>query len=306
MASMDEAGKDTGLNCAPNPSNDPTTRSETERLSHDKSIQTSAPASPENMRTLEEEQGVLTQQDRTVEDSAINPVVGSKDTEPQPSQQSPSSSEQQQQQQQEQPQQSQQPLQQEQRGESETETKPETKPEAAGDVDPASPENACQSSIGAAVDGQPSSSAYQSQVAPISDNDGPTLLLNILLTSGGKHPFKLDGKYLRKREVNVTDNDPFNMTVYTLKELIWREWRSDWISRPSSPAAIRLISFGKMLDDKAPLSDCRFNREGPNVVHMTVKPQVIIDEEDSKATKSTQSRDHEESERSPGCRCVIL
>lgn len=53
-------------------------------------------------------------------------------------------------------------------------------------------------------------------------------------------------------------------------------------------------------------TDCRFNREGPNVVHMTIKPQEIVDEEDAKAAKSTQSRDHEEGERSPGCRCVIL
>ncbi|KAK2873670.1 hypothetical protein FQN49_002185 [Arthroderma sp. PD_2] len=217
MASMNEAEKDTSLNCAPNELNVPTTRSEAERHSHDKSIQTSTPASPENLRTLEDGEDILTQQGQPGEGSAVNPVVESKETEPQPSQQTadlPSSPEQQQ---------SQQPLQQEKQDEAEAVAKPETKPEAVGGV--ASPENAAESSIGAAVEGQPSSSALPPQITP-TDNDGPTLFLNILLTSGGKHPFKLDGKYLRKREVNVTDNDPFTMSVYTLKELIWREWRS--------------------------------------------------------------------------------
>ncbi|KAM5438926.1 hypothetical protein McanMca71_000561 [Microsporum canis] len=294
MAPMNEVEKDTSHNCALNESSVPTTRPETERLSHDRNTQVSASTSPENMRTLENEQGVLAQQVPLVQGAATNSVVDSKETEPHhpPRQLNP-----------EQQQQSPQPLEQGEQPVPQNEQVPETKQEAGGDATSLSAGDAGQSSIGAAVEGQPS--AYLSQTTP-SQDDGPTLLLNILLTSGGKHPFKLDGKYLRKREVNVTDNDPFSMSVYTLKELIWREWRSDWESRPSSPAAIRLISFGKLLDDKSPLSDCRFNREGPNVVHMTIKPQEIVDEEDAKAAKSTQSRDHEEGERSPGCRCVIL
>lgn len=54
---------------------------------------------------------------------------------------------------------------------------------------------------------------------------GPSLVITLLLTSGSRHPFKIDGKYLRKQPVNVENNDPFTMSVYTLKELIWREWR---------------------------------------------------------------------------------
>ena len=29
---------------------------------------------------------------------------------------------------------------------------------------------------------------------------------------------------------------------------------ADWETRPSSPSSIRLISFGKLLDDKSPVS----------------------------------------------------
>lgn len=57
------------------------------------------------------------------------------------------------------------------------------------------------------------------------EDTGPSLVITLLLTSGSRHPFKIDGKYLRKQSVKVENNDPFNMSVYTLKELIWREWR---------------------------------------------------------------------------------
>ncbi|KAJ5629876.1 hypothetical protein N7528_003533 [Penicillium herquei] len=138
------------------------------------------------------------------------------------------------------------------------------------------------------------------------EDAGPSLDITLLLTTGSRHPFTIDAKYLRKRSVNVENHDPFAMSVYTLKELIWREWRSDWESRPSSPSSIRLISFGKLLDDKSPLSESKFNHDAPNVVHMTVKPQEIVDEEDAKGTKAPYGRERENSERSPGCRCVIL
>lgn len=58
------------------------------------------------------------------------------------------------------------------------------------------------------------------------EDAGPSLAITLLLTTGARHPFTIDGKYLRKRSVNVENYDPFAMSVYTLKELIWREWRS--------------------------------------------------------------------------------
>ena len=54
---------------------------------------------------------------------------------------------------------------------------------------------------------------------------GPVLMITLLLTNGARHPYKIDGKYLKKRNVSVDDNNPINMSTYTLKELIWREWR---------------------------------------------------------------------------------
>ncbi|KAL8853534.1 MAG: hypothetical protein Q9221_001693 [Calogaya cf. arnoldii] len=56
---------------------------------------------------------------------------------------------------------------------------------------------------------------------------GPSLLITLLLITGARHPYKIDEKYLKKRNVNVDGNNPVNMSVYTLKELIWREWRDE-------------------------------------------------------------------------------
>ncbi|KIW64150.1 hypothetical protein PV04_09104 [Phialophora macrospora] len=134
---------------------------------------------------------------------------------------------------------------------------------------------------------------------------GPALTVTLLLTSGARHPFKLDSKYFAKRSVDVPANDPFNLSVYKLKELILREWREEWEAKPSSPTSIRLINMGKLLDDKASLKDYKFSTDSPNVLHMTIKPQDFIEDEDAKGGKSTYSA-HREENRSPGCRCVIM
>ena len=59
-----------------------------------------------------------------------------------------------------------------------------------------------------------------------------TLMITLLLHTGARHPYKIDEKYLKKRNVNVTDNNPINMSVYTLKELIWRDWREGTSTLP--------------------------------------------------------------------------
>ncbi|KAF2632207.1 ubiquitin-like protein [Macroventuria anomochaeta] len=138
------------------------------------------------------------------------------------------------------------------------------------------------------------------------NSNGPTVVIMLLLTTGARHPYKIDEKYLKKRNVTVEQMDPYNISVYTLKELIWRDWREEWEPRPTSPSSIRLIHFGRMLDDKSPLKDCRFQTEAPNVVHMTIKPQEIVDEEENAKTgKGSKTRDDGE-EPTAGCRCVIL
>ena len=92
---------------------------------------------------------------------------------------------------------------------------------------------------------------------------GPVCNITLLLTSGSRHPYKIDGRYLSRRNVPVPDQtddghpDPFSISIYTLKELILREWRSDWEAKPASPSSIRLIHFGKLLDDKEQLKSKR-------------------------------------------------
>ena len=93
----------------------------------------------------------------------------------------------------------------------------------------------------------------------VASDVGPVLVITLLLTSGARHPYKIDEKYLTKRNVSVPGvtedgkRDPYSISVYTLKELILREWREEWEAQPNSPSSIRLIFFGRLLDDKTAL-----------------------------------------------------
>ncbi|APA12671.1 hypothetical protein sscle_09g074410 [Sclerotinia sclerotiorum 1980 UF-70] len=157
----------------------------------------------------------------------------------------------------------------------------------------------------------PSTESTHVMPASTAVDAGPALTITLLLGSGARHPYKIDEKYLTKRAVTVPGvtedgkKDPLSISVYTLKELILREWREEWETKPSSPSSIRLIFFGKLLDDKEALKACKFNLETSNVVHMTIRPQDIVDEEDASKAKST-SRGREGGESHAGCRCVIL
>jgi Ubiquitin-2 like Rad60 SUMO-like len=96
-------------------------------------------------------------------------------------------------------------------------------------------------------------------VTPGVEDTGPVCNITLLLTTGSRHPYKISAKYLARRNVPIPEEtesgqpDPFSISVYTLKELILREWRSEWEDKPASPGSIRLIHFGKLLDDKEPL-----------------------------------------------------
>ncbi|EWC45415.1 hypothetical protein DRE_00814 [Drechslerella stenobrocha 248] len=102
------------------------------------------------------------------------------------------------------------------------------------------------------------------------------------------------------------------MTVYNLKECVWRDWKQDELGteQPASPHLIRLILLGRLLEDKSLLKDCRLNLEYPNVVHLSLRPaDVAEDEVTSKSGKfpAFNTNANRTGERpSPGCRCVIL
>lgn len=53
------------------------------------------------------------------------------------------------------------------------------------------------------------------------------------------------------------------------------------------------------------LKDCRFTPDAANVVHMTVRPQEFIEEEEAR-DKADRAREREGGESTAGCRCVIL
>ncbi|CAD6499170.1 BgTH12-04822 [Blumeria graminis f. sp. triticale] len=155
-------------------------------------------------------------------------------------------------------------------------------------------------------------------LSPVSPNGqpsltslGPVLAMTLLLTSGKRHPYKIDERYLSSRNVTIPGTtedgkkDPYSISVYTLKELILREWRDEWELQPSSPSSIRLIFFGRLLDDNTALLNCRLNKESSNVIHMTVRPQDLVDDEDASKGKIL-SKDRDNGDATAGCRCAIM
>lgn len=69
-------------------------------------------------------------------------------------------------------------------------------------------------------------------------SNGPVVSITLLLTNGARHPYKIDERYLKKRSVNVDAMDPYNISVYTLKELIWRDWREGAFPLLDSDSAV--------------------------------------------------------------------
>ncbi|KAL8382585.1 hypothetical protein RB595_006389 [Gaeumannomyces hyphopodioides] len=137
----------------------------------------------------------------------------------------------------------------------------------------------------------------------------PTCNITLLLPTGARHPYKIDERYLSKRNVEIPEltedgkADPFSISVYKLKELILLEWREEWEGKPASPTSIRLIHFGKLLDDKEQLKKYQFSSEAPNVIHMSVRPAEMMEEEEGAKGKTSSSGGR--TQGSGNC-CVIL
>ncbi|RPA90730.1 hypothetical protein L873DRAFT_1716724 [Choiromyces venosus 120613-1] len=140
----------------------------------------------------------------------------------------------------------------------------------------------------------------------------PSLSITLLLISGVRHQFVINEPYLESHSVTNgagkdSLKDPFEMSVWQLKECIWKDWRDEWEQRPASALFIRLIHFGRMLDDKQHLKDCKLNQDSPNVVHMTIRPAETGDDEmTQRSAKVGFGPRQRDDQGSPRCRCVIL
>ena len=66
----------------------------------------------------------------------------------------------------------------------------------------------------------------QPTTPPAAPSSKPHLIITLLIhATETRHPYTINESYLTRRNVNVPQNNPVNMSVYTLKELIWRDWR---------------------------------------------------------------------------------
>lgn len=74
-------------------------------------------------------------------------------------------------------------------------------------------------------------------------NTGPVMQFTLLLASTGtRHPYQLNERYLEKRNVHAKGSDgqfdPSSISVYTLKELILKDWREGTVHLDQIPRGI--------------------------------------------------------------------
>ncbi|SPJ92829.1 uncharacterized protein FTOL_13794 [Fusarium torulosum] len=87
----------------------------------------------------------------------------------------------------------------------------------------------------------------------------PTYPITVISVFGSPHSFRIDAGYLIQMKIpmpEVTQNgqpDPLSMSISSLKGLLFRQWRNTWGLKPVNPSFIRLIFFGKLLDDQMSL-----------------------------------------------------
>ncbi|KAK9367043.1 hypothetical protein V1509DRAFT_205993 [Lipomyces kononenkoae] len=101
------------------------------------------------------------------------------------------------------------------------------------------------------------------------------LTVTLLLISGVRASITIDREYMKGHSLGL--REPESLTVLTLKECIWKDWKEEWGERPGSTEYIRLIHFGRLLDNKDSLGASQLSRTNLyNVLHMSIRPESIV------------------------------
>ncbi|KAK7205261.1 hypothetical protein BZA70DRAFT_279444 [Myxozyma melibiosi] len=105
-------------------------------------------------------------------------------------------------------------------------------------------------------------------------NSVTPLHISLLMVSGLRYTLTIDHDYMASHSLML--QDPEELSVKSLKECIFADWKEDWGDRPTDVEYIRLIHFGRLLDDKDSLVDSQLSRSNMyNVLHMSVRPVSI-------------------------------
>ncbi|KAI9715005.1 MAG: hypothetical protein M1828_001112 [Chrysothrix sp. TS-e1954] len=69
--------------------------------------------------------------------------------------------------------------------------------------------------------------APETPIVSVNPSEGSVVLVTLMLTTGSRYSFRIDPKYLKRRNIGAQDEDkdPWEISVYTMKELLWRDWR---------------------------------------------------------------------------------
>ena len=86
---------------------------------------------------------------------------------------------------------------------------------------------------------------------------GPVVHITLLLPNGIRHTLQLDEVFLKDRNVSVNTKDPYQISVYTLKELICRDWHDGQFSfYPSNSFESAILIITLRLGTKTIITEC--------------------------------------------------
>lgn len=71
--------------------------------------------------------------------------------------------------------------------------------------------------------------------------------ITLLLVSGLRVPVIVDSDFISSHELQ--SDAPHSLLIGSVKSALFSDWKEEWGIAPVSPANIRLIHYGKVLDD---------------------------------------------------------
>ncbi|KAH8585767.1 hypothetical protein B0O99DRAFT_646231 [Bisporella sp. PMI_857] len=101
-----------------------------------------------------------------------------------------------------------------------------------------------------------------------------TILISLITVAGERCVVRIEAKHLPRYDTK--DVDALDIPAELLKEILWSRWQKDWGSQPSDPSRIKLVHFGRTIDNFTPL---KFNLKfrAAIVVHMAIESLTTPD-----------------------------
>jgi hypothetical protein len=83
-----------------------------------------------------------------------------------------------------------------------------------------------------------------------------TISISLIIVSGERYVVRIETEHLPRHDTK--DLDAFDIPAESLKAILWSRWQRDWGLRPPDPSRIKLVHFGRTINDSTVLR-CTFH-----------------------------------------------